>query len=71
MGLKDLSDSDLNNMMDDLDSDKNGVIDKDEFQLWWMSGRKGTSASTTKLILAKFGGKPFLDSLSATGKQLA
>jgi hypothetical protein len=70
MGLE-MGHSDIKNMMEELDSDKNGVIDKQEFQLWWMSGRKGPTGTFSKVLANKLGGQPFFMTLNAVGKTLA
>jgi Ca2+-binding EF-hand superfamily protein len=36
-----MSKLDIDNMMNDLDFDKDGKISIDEFHKWWLSGRKG------------------------------
>jgi len=70
LGLE-MSNSDIKQMMEEVDLDKNGVIDRSEFELWWLSGRKGATGTMAKVLAAKLGGKAFFDSLNAAGKTLS
>jgi Ca2+-binding EF-hand superfamily protein len=44
MGLK-MTDTDIDNMVNDLDFDKDGSISLNEFEIWWLSGRKGSTGT--------------------------
>ena len=44
MGL-DMTAADVDNMIADLDYNKDGMISKEEFHMWWLSGRKGTTGT--------------------------
>jgi hypothetical protein len=44
LGLK-MSEIDIDNMMKDLDFDCDGKISIDEFQKWWLGGRKGQTGT--------------------------
>jgi Ca2+-binding EF-hand superfamily protein len=41
----DLNVAELTNMVADIDLNLDGKISPEEFQLWWLSGRKGCSGS--------------------------
>ena len=43
---------DVYNMMLDLDRNKDGAIDLDEFQSWWLAGRKGATGTMSRLVEA-------------------
>jgi len=52
LGLK-MGDHDINNMIRDLDINGDGKISPDEFNSWWLAGRKGFTGQMSKLLLAK------------------
>jgi len=55
-----MNEMDVYNMMIDLDRNKDGKISLDEFQSWWLTGRKGVTGTMSKLMEAatrKAGGK--------------
>lgn len=66
-----MNDMDVENMVKDLDLNKDGKISPDEFSLWWLSGRKGSTGKMSQLVAAKMGGKEFFDAMSASMKDLA
>lgn len=49
---QDMSDADIHNMMQDLDTNRDGMISLMEFTMWWLSGRKGMTGGTTKMFAA-------------------
>ena len=44
LGMK-MTDVDVDNMIDDLDYNKDGKISPEEFHLWWLAGRKGSTGT--------------------------
>jgi hypothetical protein len=46
-------DHDINNMIRDLDINGDGLISPEEFNLWWLNGRRGFTGKMSKLIMAK------------------
>lgn len=64
-----MNDMDVYNMMMDLDRNKDGKISLEEFQLWWLGGRKGATGTMSRLMEAatrkgsKFADLPNFDSL--------
>jgi hypothetical protein len=66
-----MSGSDVRNMMNDLDFNKDGKISPDEFHMWWLSGRKGKTGTMQQLITKGLGGKKFFDATSSSMKMLA
>lgn len=70
MGIT-MSGSDIKNMMTDLDYNKDGKISPDEFHLWWLSGRKGTTGTMKQLMSKGLGGQKFFDTANTTFKMLA
>jgi len=49
MGV-DMDEAAIHNMMQDLDTNRDGVISLMEFSMWWLSGRQGMTGSTTKMF---------------------
>jgi hypothetical protein len=70
MGVE-MSSSDVKNMMTDLDFNKDGKISPEEFYMWWLSGRKGTTGTMKQLISQGLGGKSFFDTANSSVKMLA
>jgi len=66
-----MSGSDVKNMMTDLDFNKDGKISPEEFYMWWLSGRKGTTGTMKQLISQGLGGKSFFDTATSSVKMLA
>jgi hypothetical protein len=58
--------SQVSNMIADIDLNGDGKISPDEFQLWWLSGRNGTTGSMSQLLAAKLGGVKTLENMSST-----
>ena len=52
----DLNIAELNNMVADIDLNRDGKISPEEFQLWWLSGRNGCSGSMSQILAASLGG---------------
>jgi hypothetical protein len=69
LGLN-MGEIDCENMIRDLDLNKDGKISPDEFYLWWLGGRKGSTGTMSQLLAAKMGGKAFFNKLSTSLKQL-
>jgi hypothetical protein len=70
LGL-DMGNLEADNMIRDLDLNKDGMISPDEFNLWWLAGRKGSTGTMSQLLAAKFGGKEFAGKLGDSFKELA
>lgn len=70
MGLN-LGAVDVDNMIADLDFDKDGKISKEEFNLWWLAGRKGQTGTMSKVLNRALGGKAFFSTMSESMKLLA
>lgn len=47
-----MNDMDVYNMMQDLDRNKDGKISIDEFNAWWLTGRKGVTGTMSRLMEA-------------------
>jgi hypothetical protein len=62
---------DIENMIKDLDLNGDGKISTDEFNLWWLAGRKGSTGTMSQMLSAKLGGEKFFSSLSGTMKKMA
>jgi hypothetical protein len=62
---------DCENMIRDLDLNKDGKISPEEFNLWWLGGRKGSTGKMSQLLAAKLGGKAFFSTLNGSLKALA
>jgi hypothetical protein len=60
----DLNIAELNNMVADIDLNRDGKISPEEFQLWWLSGRNGCSGSMSQILAAKLGGTPAFKTMS-------
>jgi hypothetical protein len=60
----DLNIAELNNMVADIDLNRDGKISPEEFQLWWLSGRSGCSGSMSQILAAKLGGTPAFKTMS-------
>jgi hypothetical protein len=58
------------NMVRDLDLNKDGKISPDEFNLWWLAGRKGSTGTMSQLLAAKFS-SGFFGNLGDSMKELA
>jgi hypothetical protein len=70
LGLE-MGNVEIDNMIRDLDLNKDGKISPDEFNLWWLAGRKGSTGTMSQLLAAKFGGKEFATKLGDSFKKLA
>lgn len=70
MGVE-MSGSDVRNMMTDIDFNKDGKISPEEFHMWWLSGRKGTTGTMKQLVSKGLGGKSFFNAASNSAKALA
>jgi hypothetical protein len=70
MGVE-MSGSDVRNMMTDIDFNKDGKISPEEFHMWWLSGRKGTTGTMKQLVSQGLGGKSFFTAASNTAKALS
>jgi hypothetical protein len=46
-------DHEINNMIRDLDMNGDGLISPEEFNLWWLNGRRGFTGAMSKLLMAK------------------
>ena len=49
LGLK-MEESDVDNMIKDLDTNHDGRISMDEFAAWWLGGRRGLTGTMKRLI---------------------
>lgn len=67
----DLNVAELNNMVADIDLNRDGKISPEEFQLWWLSGRQGCSGSMSQLLAMSLGGSKTYEGMSETFKMLA
>lgn len=69
LGLE-MGNLEADNMIRDLDLNKDGKISPDEFNLWWLAGRKGSTGTMSQLLAAKFSGG-FFGELGDSMKELA
>jgi hypothetical protein len=62
---------DIDNMIKDLDFNQDGKISKEEFELWWLAGRKGKTGTMSNILSKTLGGKAFFSTMSSSMKRLA
>ena len=53
LGMKNLTNYQVFSMISDLDKNKDGIIQLNEFRNWWLSGRNGPTGMMSKLLLGK------------------
>ena len=66
-----MSETDIDNMVTDLDYNKDGLISPDEFHIWWLAGRKGATGTMAQVIAKGLGGNFFFKTANETMKKLA
>jgi hypothetical protein len=66
-----MDDLDIDNIMNDLDYNKDRLISADEFHIWWLAGRKGATGTMAQMIAQGLGGNHFFKTANETMKRLA
>jgi len=70
LGGKAMDDSEVEEVMKDLDMNKDHKISFDEFKTWWLSGKQGLSLWMRRLLGYKLSTVKFLDSMSENIKSV-